>query len=249
MTREEIYNLFYDEQIELARYSKDVKVLEYLSKYEDHLNLSSVRSYRIDVLREFIASNINTPINVLMDLSQDENIWVRLKVAEQINTPISVLIELSKDEEYHIRSMVAANSNTSEDVLEYISKDTNKYVRCQVAKHPSTPISILIELSKDEYSSVRCGVLINPNTPLYLVKRIFKDKKFNREEYFENIIYINEEKGVNPKFLEFLSKYKDKEVQKFYKEIIEHRETESKKYWMNNPKEKEEILSYFSFNK
>jgi hypothetical protein len=75
-----------------------------------------------------------TPIEVLVQLSQDWSSDVRRGVAENPNTPIEVLVRLSQDEYWMVLKRVAWNPNTPIEVLVRLSQD--EYTRIEVAENP-----------------------------------------------------------------------------------------------------------------
>ena len=58
-----------------------------------------------------IASNLNTPVGVLEQLSTDENDWVRNNVASNPNTPVDLLEQLSTDLDEYVCQWVKINPN------------------------------------------------------------------------------------------------------------------------------------------
>ena len=58
--------------------------------------------------------------NVLDELSQDEECWVRWNVASNLNTKPETLDVLSMDENTYVRCLVAENPNCSERAYKYI---------------------------------------------------------------------------------------------------------------------------------
>ena len=62
-------------------------------------------------IRETVAQNTNTPVEVLTKLSNDENKWVRVDVAKNINTPVEILTKLSNDESEYVRDTVDRNTS------------------------------------------------------------------------------------------------------------------------------------------
>lgn len=87
---------------------------------------------------------------------------VRRDVAGDLNTPVDILVELSKDNDSDVRASVAGNLNTPADTLIELSKDDSWCVRTSVAGNPNTPVDTLIELSKDGNYDVRASVAGNP---------------------------------------------------------------------------------------
>ena len=66
----------------------------------------------------------------LGSLSDDD----KLELARNSNTPKEILIILSKDENYNIRYSVAYNPNTPVEVLTKLSKDKDWFVRYYIAR-------------------------------------------------------------------------------------------------------------------
>ena len=106
------------------------------------------------------------------------------------------LIELSRDNDYYVRYVVARNINTPIAVLIELSKDNN-FVKCAVAENINTPIAVLIELSKDDDHDVRRAVARNINTPIIVLIELSKDNNYGvKGAVGRNITYINYIKGV-----------------------------------------------------
>ena len=80
------------------------------------------------------------------------------EMAESPNTHVDVLTELSKDDDWEVRLGVAENPNTPKDVLIELSKDDSREIRYIVALNPNTPKDVLIELSKDKDCNAICSV-------------------------------------------------------------------------------------------
>jgi len=79
------------------------------------------------------------------------------KIAQAMNpdTSVEILIELSKDENEEVRAWTAEHVNCPIDILEKLSKDSYEVVRCAVTRNENTPIEVLSELESDENESVR----------------------------------------------------------------------------------------------
>ena len=54
---------------------------------------------------------------------------MKIKIANNLNTPEEILIKLSKDEDWLIRKSVANNLNTSEEILIKLSEDNDWFVK------------------------------------------------------------------------------------------------------------------------
>ena len=137
--------------------------------------------------RSDIARSNRVSKDILIELSKDENWRVRENVAKNPNTPIEVLNELSKDNELVnpygdkeiekkpiVKLGVLDNKNITSDILESLSKDKNDIVRRIVAEHPKTPIEVLNKLSKD--SVLIQAVAKNPNTTTEILEKLSEEK-------------------------------------------------------------------------
>ena len=88
------------------------------------------------IVRAGVAINTKSP-KILVKLATDEDVSVRALVAENINTPKEVLSELSKDVYVVVRRAVASNVNTPEGVLFKLLEDFDSLtVRCAM-KNPN----------------------------------------------------------------------------------------------------------------
>jgi len=100
---------------------------------------------------------------------QESSQIVQATVAENPSIPESlrreVIEDLINDVEPWIRCHVGWNRLTPVDVLRSLAKDKWADVRSAVARNPVTPSEVLTLLADDEHSSVRAAVAENPRTP------------------------------------------------------------------------------------
>jgi len=75
-----------------------------------------------------------TSKKILIMLLTDKYWLVREHIAMNFNTPIDMLIKLSTDEDWGVRECVSMNPNTPVDILKKLSKDEDVYVRNNAAK-------------------------------------------------------------------------------------------------------------------
>lgn len=66
---------------------------------------------------------------ILTALAESKNWRVRCLVASNLNTPVSMLEQLSKDKIRFVRGNVAMNLNTPKKIIKQLSKDRSRYVR------------------------------------------------------------------------------------------------------------------------
>ena len=125
-------------------------------------------------MRVALASNPNTPANILVKLSEWSKEICRL-VVENRNAPAELLTELSKDRIAAIRKSVAKHPNTPANVLKELSKDIEAIVRLSVATNHNTPEPTLKKLSRDKNWYVREGVAKNAMTPKSILEVLLND--------------------------------------------------------------------------
>lgn len=81
-------------------------------------------------LLKALSENPNTPVHILKTLSRTYHAnfahLVREGVAQNTSTPVDILRELADDENPHIRSIVAANKNIDLDIALNLAKDYGK---------------------------------------------------------------------------------------------------------------------------
>lgn len=85
--------------------------------------------------RGYVAYIRKTPVELLIELSEDVDDFVRKNVAENSSTPEAVLEKLSKDKYMWVRYAVAGNSHTSKEILERLmNNDPEEFVRDNAKK-------------------------------------------------------------------------------------------------------------------
>lgn len=110
-------------------------------------------------VRRVVASNPNTPRQVLERLSAEQSAVIRRHVALNPKTPVETLRRLAEDEETDVRLAVAENIGTPQEILIVLSSDPDMDVRYGVAENPHMPEEILVELTQDDNPYIRCRAL------------------------------------------------------------------------------------------
>ncbi|MCC7529925.1 MAG: HEAT repeat domain-containing protein [Candidatus Melainabacteria bacterium] len=110
-------------------------------------------------VRRVVASNPNTPRQVLERLASEESPVIRRHVALNPKTPVETLRKLAEDRETDVRLAVAENAQTPQEILTLLSNDQDMDVRYGVAENPHMPENILVELSQDDNPYIRCRAL------------------------------------------------------------------------------------------
>ena len=111
---------------------------------------------------------------LLVELSDVEDMGSRWAVAKNPHTPAEVLTKLAKDEVNLVRALVATNPNTPPQVLQNLFGD-EKIVRDGLSGNPNTPAKLLKILADDSDKMVRMRIAENPATPTDLLERLVKD--------------------------------------------------------------------------
>lgn len=145
--------------------------------YERHAQLSLRPHSTYGSQNRGIARDPNTPIDVLVKLSTDQDPNVRIEVAKFAfsrpcgneafsETLVKTLVNmLSIDRDPSVRYHAAANPCIPVETLTELSASKDAYVRQGVAINPSTPVDILSTLSNDNDAYVRIHVSANSKTP------------------------------------------------------------------------------------
>ena len=123
-----------------------------------------------------LLENNNASPEIIEELAEDEDSYVRKEVAKNPNTPVEILRKLAGDKGANVKYSVAKNPKTPVDILRKLAEDKDWRARAGVPRNPNTPVDILIKLAEDVYSGVRYEVAMNPNTPAEVLKKLAEDE-------------------------------------------------------------------------
>ncbi len=115
---------------------------------------------------------------LLIRLSESEDMGSRWAVAKNPHTPAHILQKLAKDEINLVRALTATNPNTPTETLQKLFSD-EKIVRDGLSGNPSTPAKILAVLADDSDKMVRMRVAENHSTPEDVLRKLAKDSDTN----------------------------------------------------------------------
>lgn len=165
-------------------------------------------------LLHYIASNQNTPDEVIKELELIDDEFVINGLLKNPNISVAYLIEhalnsndvrqksliasidtnikevlniLSKDESWFVRQAVAINKMTPVETLESLSNDIDFRVRASVAKNVNIDYIIILKLCIDCDISVKNNLMLNATTPRHIKKNLKKDLR---------LIYSNDKRLV-----------------------------------------------------
>lgn len=139
-----------------------------------------------------IATNPETPPDVLLEMSKSHKRVVREAVASNPATPTPILEALAQDPCTDVRMAVAENPNATATALDYLVGEEGKMIEDYhqvVAAHPNIDLSSLERLANsailvDVGVGVCFGILQNPLTTTAILKQIavvdFGEPEINR---------------------------------------------------------------------
>ena len=120
--------------------------------------------------------NINTPLEILEELSTNINDLIRIGVAEHPKVTIKILDKLKDDRNIGVREKVAQSSKISLEITKYLARDSTPLVRRAIAENPKTPANVLDNLKSDRSIGVRLAVARNPNSFITTLKELLNDE-------------------------------------------------------------------------
>ncbi len=112
--------------------------------------LRSVSETGCNRLKGMIASNPETPADMLEYLTHVSPVGVIVRVAENPNTASYTLSRLAQHEDSEVRCAVAENTNCPSNCVEDLAGDECSDVRYLLAENPHAPLSVLYRALKDE---------------------------------------------------------------------------------------------------
>ena len=120
-------------------------------------------------VRRIVASNPNTPAEVLSRLATDKSPAIRRCVAENPRTPHNTLSSLAKDVDPDVRLAISDNCRITSNTLSTLVKDPDVDIRYAIAENHQMPDEVLLALVLDENPYVRCRAIktierLSPNT-------------------------------------------------------------------------------------
>lgn len=128
--------------------------------------------------RKKAALDPDVPPEVLEQLAEDGEWWIRACVCRNENTPASVLKQLSKDPRPDVRSWASTNEQTPHDALERLAEKGTYYTLLMLAGNEAAPPRVVKRLVSDPNNDVRDTASEHPNLPeglLELMRRAGRD--------------------------------------------------------------------------
>jgi hypothetical protein len=143
--------------------------------------LSALAVDELDAVRVAVASNVNTPCDVIEEMAKNEKAGCVIEAIEK-NPYTYYVSDFADVEDYgqDIRYNIAANPNTPPNILAKMMKEDAFFflegIGEEIAQNPNTPADVLAKLADDNSRIViRMAVAHNPNTPSELLEKLGKD--------------------------------------------------------------------------
>ena len=136
---------------------------EFLSEYENGSVL------------HLVAANPGTPLHVLEELAEHDDIQVRLGVAENPNTPPGLLQELRTTGRYTaVNAALARNPNLPPELLQEMFLQ-HEAPLSSLARNPHTPPDVLRAIARGGEDLDRVWLAGNPSLPEDVVQQLEQD--------------------------------------------------------------------------
>ncbi|MGL5383484.1 MAG: hypothetical protein ACRDCC_08370 [Culicoidibacterales bacterium] len=142
-------------------------------KYFNRLTEETYDKYDSEIFK--IAVDDQTPSEILMLLTSDDNWETRKEIILNKNCTVEILEKLSNDCEEEVRCVVLRHLNCPVEILEKLSNDYDEEVRCGVSRHPNCPVEILEKLSNDCEKGVRYALTENENCTVEILEKLSND--------------------------------------------------------------------------
>ncbi len=138
-----------------------------LSEDTRRANLPTTSTQQLRVLathsdwqvRQAVAMNRKTPVDVFAQLARDPRQDVRIALATNLATPENIFFILARDPSEQVRSVVARFEYVPASVLSVMAADKSADIRIEVARNWNTDIPTLEKLSQDAFDEVRSMAL------------------------------------------------------------------------------------------
>ncbi len=86
----------------------------------------------VKVLKEAMNKDTEVIFHVCKALSRHDDYFIRMEIAQYFKTPIEILVNLSDDYVPFVRKCVASNSKTPSEILDKLSKDDGRTTRALI---------------------------------------------------------------------------------------------------------------------
>ena len=143
-----------------------------------HILEQLVEDDDVEVRLKIDLSRFKNNLPILLKLSRDSDVRIRRKlISSDEETPVEILEILKHDEAEEIKLSLARNKKNPVDILYKLAKYSSEKVKKAIAENPNTPIDILISLSNDSSSEVKKAIAENPKTPVDIFEKLWREDR------------------------------------------------------------------------
>ena len=121
-----------------------------------------------------LGRNDNTPVDVLYELCEDVDPFIRSSVAYNKNAPKELVNKLMFDTNDEIRAIISKRNDISREDVFQMAFDSSNAVRHGLARNRNTPVEFLKVMCN--YQALRISVAGNTSCPTYILEELSKDK-------------------------------------------------------------------------
>ena len=121
--------------------------------------------------RKSIANSINSILH-LKELAKTKDPVVLIGVASNPNTPVEILEQLNNSGQWDVDLRLAANPNTPVEILKHLAEENDTLLNDALAANPNTPVEILKHLAEKNDTWLNYDLADNPNATLSVLERI-----------------------------------------------------------------------------
>lgn len=156
---------------------------------------------RREISRNTLASNPNTPIQLLIALAKSDC----RSVFYNPNLPFETLEFLAQKDNYYATSALAQHPNTTYETLNVLAEKGNNVAMSALARHPNTPFETLKILAEKGEQDAISALLENPKTPIELLESLVI-KEHGHSYNSQLAIFLAQNNNVSVNTLIFLAR-------------------------------------------
>lgn len=147
--------------------------------YEDAMKVLGVED-DINFLKKYGKINLakmkNCPPDIIEELTDSENVEVRMHIAERKKLSPELIEKLSNDEWDPVREKIAKRTDLSPELMTKLSLDKNTEVRMSIAARKHLPDEFIKKLANDKEYGVRGAIADRNDCPIELIEKLANDK-------------------------------------------------------------------------
>ena len=106
-----------------------------------------------------------------------DSFGLRNRLAKNLATPMDILVRLAGDENEFVRASVAENMNSTEEMLMDLADDGKYPVKVSLARNPRSPEAALLKLAGESHPTIREKLVENPMATKAVLERLAEGRK------------------------------------------------------------------------